>query len=277
MPLPSSPTHRPTDTPVASPTGTSTPLPTTTPTPSETPLPNIETFSIGNSVEGRPILATRYGLGPNSIILAGAIHGFEKNTARLVEELQIGLDGQVPDGWRIYLIPILNPDGYANGTRWNANFVDLNRNWDTPNWSRDTCYDQAQLIPGGGGTQPFSEPETIAFSTWLLSLAAMTGSPPMVISYHAYHEGGLVLPGYLATGAAWITYPPAAEFGMRYASASGYPYSETWPYCPMTGELSNWCAENGIPCLLVELHADQVLTQPEILLHQQAILESTKP
>jgi len=254
-------------------TSTPSPVPSPTLTPSITPILEIETFVIGYSVQGRPITVTRIGTGEEVLVVIGAIHGFEGNTARLVEALIQGLVGQVPSSARIYFLPALNADGYANGTRLNANGVDLNRNWDTPNWSRDTCYGEGNLVTGGGGAYPFSEPETAAFSAWLLDLKGQSSTPPRVISYHAYHAGGLVLPGYLTTPTGTVTHAPAAEFGLQFASASGYVYSETWPYCPMTGELSNWCAENGMACLLVELHTDLDLSMEEIAVQQAAILD----
>jgi len=255
-------------------TSTSTPFPVPSPTftPSLTPIPETESFVIGYSVQGRPITVTRLGTGEDTLVVIGAIHGFEGNSARLVEALMQGLAGKIPASARVYFIPTFNADGYANGTRLDANGVDLNRNWDTSNWERDTCYGEGNPVTGGGGAYPFSEPETAALSTWLLALNAQSSTPPRVISYHAYHEGGLVLPGYLTTGTGTITYPPAAEFGRQFASASGYAYSEIWPYCPMTGELSNWCAENTMACLLVELHTDRDLTAEEIGTQGEAIL-----
>lgn len=254
-------------------TATHTPLPSPTATATSTPIPETESFVIGYSVQGRPITVTRLGTGEDILVVIGAIHGFEGNSARLVEALIQGLAGQVPASARIYFIPALNADGYANGTRLNANGVDLNRNWDTPNWEPNTCYGEGYPVTGGGGAYPFSEPETLAFSDWLLALKGQGSTPPRVISYHAYHEGGLVLPGYFTTETGPVTYPSAAEFGQQFASASGYAYSETWPYCPMTGELSNWCTVNGMACLLVELHTDQDLTAEEIGIQQRAIQE----
>ncbi len=46
------------------------------------------------------------------------------------------------DGLDIWLVPTMNPDGYEAGTRWNANGVDLNR--DFPDW-----YDDPVNTPAG--------------------------------------------------------------------------------------------------------------------------------
>jgi hypothetical protein len=58
-----------------------------------------------------------------------------------------------------YLLPIMNPDGYVMYDRWNANWVDLNRNWDGPGSGFDPY----------GGDYPFSEPETSAVRDFLLT------------------------------------------------------------------------------------------------------------
>jgi hypothetical protein len=58
-----------------------------------------------------------------------------------------------------YLMPIMNPDGYVAYDRWNANGVDLNRNWDGPGSGEDPY----------GGPYPFSEPETAALRDFLLA------------------------------------------------------------------------------------------------------------
>jgi murein peptide amidase A len=79
---------------------------------------------VGHSVERRPIeLVHVAGLGPR-VLVVGCIHGNECAGMAVVAALRrahLGVD--------LWLVPTLNPDGLARGTRENANGVDLNRDF----------------------------------------------------------------------------------------------------------------------------------------------------
>lgn len=79
---------------------------------------------IGRSVLGRFIWAEYRG--PDrpraTIVVVGQIHGNECAPTLLVEELR----RNSPEGIGVWLIPTLNPDGYAAYSRRNHNVVDLN-------------------------------------------------------------------------------------------------------------------------------------------------------
>jgi protein MpaA len=87
------------------------------------PAPGSE--QLGRSHEGRPIQAIHLpGDGPR-ILVVGCIHGDEcegMEVIRLLERTR----GKPLDLW---LLPNLNPDGFAQGTRRNAHGVDLNRDF----------------------------------------------------------------------------------------------------------------------------------------------------
>jgi protein MpaA len=82
---------------------------------------------IGHSVRGRAIYAYQRGdpYGP-TVLVVGSIHGNEPGGVAVVRRL---LKMQAPEGIDLWLIPNLNPDGRAAGTRGNAHGVDLNRNF----------------------------------------------------------------------------------------------------------------------------------------------------
>jgi predicted deacylase len=108
---------------------------------------------LGRSERGRPIMAIHAG-DPNGlpVLVVGCIHGNECAGIPVAHALE-----RVHPNFDLWIVPNLNPDGYAAGTRQNARGVDLNRNW-SYQW------------PGGGrpwdvyypGPRPFS-------STWISS------------------------------------------------------------------------------------------------------------
>jgi hypothetical protein len=93
---------------------------------------------IGKSVEGRNITAIVIGKGQRYIIMDGCIHGDEKTGAFAclrVAELLIDFY-RSSSSWntkltecKVIIIPVLNPDGFVRPNRYNANGVDLNRNF----------------------------------------------------------------------------------------------------------------------------------------------------
>ena len=98
------------------------------------------------SVQGTPLYTRDVGAGDAKlrVLVTGAIHGDELSSAsvamhwiRLAAEEQMDLPQAVH--WRF--LPVLNPDGMLMQPprRTNANGVDLNRNFPTPNWERDAA------------------------------------------------------------------------------------------------------------------------------------------
>ena len=84
-----------------------------------------ETLMLGRSWEGRPIEVVRTGdrAGPR-ILVVGCIHGNE--CAGLAVTRRLVRAQPRADLW---VLPQLNPDGYAHRTRGNARGVDLNRDF----------------------------------------------------------------------------------------------------------------------------------------------------
>jgi protein MpaA len=105
---------------------------------------------LGRSVDGRPIVAYEVGnpASPRRELVVGCIHGNETAGVAIARRLE----RMSPTDVDLWIVPVLNPDGVAAGTRGNAHGVDLNRNFPY-RWQR---------MSGGyySGPRPLSEPES---------------------------------------------------------------------------------------------------------------------
>jgi protein MpaA len=128
--------------------------------------------TIGRSVRGRPIVA--YERGDTSApvtLVVGVIHGSEPAGLAVIRDLRAM---PLPAGVHLWLVPTINPDGLAAGTRQNAHGVDLNRNWPV-DWKHNG-------VPWDGyysGPRPLSEPENRAMRAFILRV-----KPALSIWYH---------------------------------------------------------------------------------------------
>jgi protein MpaA len=198
---------------------------------------------LGRSEQNRLITAVHTGdpAGP-PVLVVGCIHGTECAgiaIARALERVRTDLD--------LWVIPNLNPDGYAAGTRQNGRGVDLNRNWSSQ-W------------PGGGrpwdtyypGPRPFSERETRIARKLILRL-----HPRVTIWFHQHMN--LVW--------AW---GPSSRAGRIYARAAGMRfYHHHW----LDGTAVNW-QNHHLPdtsSFVVELPAG-TLSPVQVRRHVHAVL-----
>ena len=137
-------------------------------------------------VKEYPPLDTRAARG--RVLLIGGIHGDEYSSVsvvfkwmRILNRFHSGLFH-----WRIS--PLMNPDGLLRkkSQRMNANGVDLNRNFPSPNWheeTRDYWVRRTSSNPRRyPGEDPLSEPE----SRWL-SDEIDRFEPDVIVSVHAPH------------------------------------------------------------------------------------------
>lgn len=208
--------------------------------------PEVVDLTLGTSVEGRPITAVRVGSGPRKLVLVGATHGFpERNTYELTTQLVEHFRANpavVPPELRLYIIPLLNPDGMALGRRQNANGVDLNRNMDT---SADSCpeNDWSQRVAGAygiisdtGGPYSDSEPESRVIRDFLLDADG-------VIFFHS--NAGVVFPA--------CNHEPSIQMARIFADGAGYAFIPKWDFYPITGGMHDWAGGLGIASITPEL------------------------
>lgn len=199
-------------------------------------------YTYGTSVQGRPLTAYVFGdTGPVTMYV-GAIHGNEPSSSGLMQAWINELEAH-PDrlsGKQIVVVPTINPDGLAAGTRTNSRGVNLNRNFPTDNWQRDID-DTDGKHKNGGGKKPLSEPEAKALAT-----LTQQYHPRLLLSFHAV--GSLVQgdPG-----------SPSASYAAKYASIVGYSNAtgngDTFDY-GITGGYEQWTWSNvGIPSMVIEL------------------------
>ncbi len=173
---------------------------------------------------------------PIKVLLIGGIHGDERTASSIVllwlEALNKPVAGEFE--WRI--APLVNPDGLlaAKSTRVNANGVDLNRNFPTPNWLQEAPLywkkrtgSDPRRFPGKA---PISEPE----SRWVFDEIEHF-QPDVVISVHAPF-GVLDFDGLSTT--------PPSRFGRLMIDRVGvYP-----------GSLGNYSGvHKNIPVVTIEL------------------------
>lgn len=204
----------------------------------------VVTETIGYSVLGRALTAYYYGTGSKTILFTGGIHGSEPSGVYLLQDLIAYLDAtgyKIPADTRVVVVPNVNPDGIAVGQRYNANGVNLARNFPSADWSPDI--DTAQgILQNAGGTEPLSEPEARA-------LAALTRklNPRLMVSYHA--RGSLVgINDVRDSRALGTVYANMVSYGTMFDNAEaimGYSF---------TGEYETWMGEElGAPAVLIEL------------------------
>lgn len=90
---------------------------------------------VGSSFLKQPIYQLKFGNGPIKVFAWSQMHGDESTaTASILDLVQflISTEGQLfcKSWWHkisLYIVPMLNPDGAAQGTRVNAQSIDINR------------------------------------------------------------------------------------------------------------------------------------------------------
>jgi predicted deacylase len=233
---------------------------------------------LGHSTYGRRIEAYRFGNGPVRVAFIGGLHGGnEWNTILLAYAAidHFAMHPQdIPAAITLLIVPAANPDGQAlvvghsgrfaptevtaqtDRGRFNANRVDLNRNWDC-NWQAESVWGRQRV---SGGAQPFSEVENQILRKFLTQ-------PPMagVIFWHSAAPG--VFPG-----GCNIRFSPSDALALTYASAAGYPYGQSFTSYRVTGDATDWLSLQSIPAITVELNNHSELDWAQNLRGMRAVL-----
>jgi murein peptide amidase A len=188
---------------------------------------------IGSSVLGRPIEAIHftppsYARPRPAALLFAAIHGDEAVTQLMLERLADELVER-PPGRDTWIVPCLNPDGVAAGTRNNANDVDLNRNFASTTWG-------SERRPGyPPGSAPEDQPETQALVALIDRI-----SPHRIIALHATYR--------------MVNWDGAAEpLAHELAARCGYPVADQMGY-PTPGSFgAKYGVERGLEVITLEV------------------------
>lgn len=194
-------------------------------------------LELGRSVKGKPIEMHVLGeTGLVALVFAG-IHGDEPESVALARRWLGHLRGhpELLKGRRVAVIPLVNPDGLAVGTRANAKSVDCNRNFPARNWAKTSALERYW-----GGYAPASQPETRA-----VMRAVTLMEPDRVISIHSISEDRQC-----------NNYDgPGQSLAKVMSAANGYPATATIGY-DTPGSFGSWAGDDRkIPTVTLELPA----------------------
>ncbi len=202
--------------------------------------PLIQQYVVGESNERRPIECLVFGEGEDGILVMATIHGDEIAGTLLVRQLERHLRAhpKLLAGRRVMLLPVVNPDGRERNSRYNANGVDLNRNFKTVNRQNSRRH----------GFFALSEPETRA-----IVRAIRQCDPNRVITLHQ--------------PLACIDYDgPGRDLAQHIATCCNLPVRKLGA---MPGSLGSYAGiELGIPTITLELPGEVERLGPRYLWDQ---------
>lgn len=191
----------------------------------------------GKSVQENKLDYYQLGSGSEVIMVIATIHGNEWAGTPLVEKLTSYLQKNryLLANKSVIIIPVANPDGLAAKTRYNANGIDLNRNFPAEN----------RIDNEENGLAPLSEPESAA-------LYDMIGQyrPVRILSIHQPlacidYDG----PGEkIANNMGFVCDLPVRKLGSRPGSLGSYVGLEL-----------------GVPIITLELRPADHLMSPDEL------------
>jgi hypothetical protein len=231
--------------------------------------PRGEESVIGTSAGGEEIKAYHFGTGSKELLFIGGIHGgYSWNSALVAYELIDHLRDNpdlIPKDVSITVIPSFNADGLKKtvGTtglfsaaavpkdlatritgRFNANDVDLNRNFDCE-WKAEGTWQNRTV---SGGSAAFSEPEAAALRDYVEKYR-----PTAVVAWYSA-AGGV----YASSCGKGISAGTTALMN-TFAKASGYEANNEFDFYTLTGDMMNWFAKLEIPAVSVLLTTHEAI------------------
>lgn len=216
----------------------------------------IQALVIGKSLEQRPITCYRFGNGPRKVLFCAGIHGNEVGMIKFAQHVIrfLDLSSEKFSRCTFYVLPCLNPDGYhlarkhpgyfSDGRvgRFNANGVDLNRNFDAPSFTRESVWAHGKNYTENTqvfcGNFPFSEPESRALQEFIFQ-------EDIRILYMLHNRGADVVssPDTVAQELAKIY---VARTGFRLIS------EKEWQALELHGTVKEWAQLHDISYVEVE-------------------------
>lgn len=189
----------------------------------------------GRSAEGRPIRKLVVGHGRSVTLIFGAFHGDEPESADLARRFAeyVWSNPAKVNPMAVVVVPEVNPDGLARGTRANANGVDINRNVAVSNWMPRKR--RTGTFPG---EIPNSEPESRVVMRLIERYR-----PDVVVSIHS-----------IRSGKECVNYDgPARDLAEKMSRHCGYPAKASIGY-PTPGSFGTYSGkELNIPTITLEL------------------------
>jgi predicted deacylase len=231
--------------------------------------------NIGISVQGRNIESYTYGfsnennINQKKMVFVGGIHGgYEWNSVLLSYQMMDYLEKNptvIPENVNVTIIPSANPDAVYRvvgkegrfgitdvskdqellaSARFNANQVDLNRNFDC-DWKKESMWRSKKV---SAGSEPFSEPEAKALQQFFIK-----NNPDLAVFWHS--QANAVYPG----DCKGVFLPENLILMDVYANASGYLAQKTFDSYVVNGAADGWLTTVNIPTLTVELKTHETV------------------
>jgi len=245
--------------------------------------PVVTTEVIGTSVQGRAIKVVTFGSGDTHLLFVGGMHGgYEWNSSLLAYGMIEYFEDNptfIPEDVTVSIIPTLNPDGLYLVTgieghftiadipdpstrvgegRFNANGVDLNRNFDCK-WAPESTW-KGNVVSAGTGA--FSEPEASALRDYVAKVR-----PKAVAFWHS--KANNVYASECEEGVLPLT----LELMSTYAQAGQYGEVPVFDAYPVTGDAEGWLASIGIPAVTVEMETSNSIEWTRNLAGVEAVLK----